>query len=254
MGLMSGLADIVTLGGSSAAKAAKKGLSAQQSAEEQNKSLYGTQRAQDLAAISESTDPYTKSASGAWSEYQNAANAGTDQYNFDPYEEFSTSDVNKYLDPSLDYQTEQATQSVEGSAANRGKLFSGATGQEILKQSQDIAKTGYNDALQTALSQYQNKQDYGTAAKQQAGNLAQQNLSNLQGVSSTAMNQGNLGTQNTLQSNANYYGNMTGANTNLANIKAQKAAANTGLLNQTMNALPQWVNMAQQVGKMTAGV
>lgn len=80
--------------------------------------------------------------------------------------------VQGYLDPSMEYQQQQAKKGVESSAAGRGGLFSGAVGQEIADKTRSIAEQGWGQAYdranaaqqtanQTALQQQQAQQSAG---------------------------------------------------------------------------------------------
>lgn len=88
--------------------------------------------------------------------------------------------VSSFLDPSLKYQKEQATKSVQESAAGQGGLFSGAAGQAISNETRKISETGWNDAYNKANAAAQRQNDL--VSQQQALNLsaASQNLQNAQ--------------------------------------------------------------------------
>ena len=59
-------------------------------------------------------------------------------------------DVNKFMDPSLNFQMDQATKQVESSQAGKGGLFSGAAGNAIAQTTQNIAQQGWGDAYARA--------------------------------------------------------------------------------------------------------
>lgn len=59
-------------------------------------------------------------------------------------------DVNSFMDPSLNYQMDQATKQVESSQAGKGGLFSGAAGKSIAGATQKIAEQGWSDAYNRA--------------------------------------------------------------------------------------------------------
>lgn len=115
-----------------------------------------------------------------------------------PYQYDLQGMTRQLLDPSMQFQIEQATGAVEGSAANAGKLFSGATGQAIADRSQQIAQMAWKDALQTALQDRQfGYQMHSDEIARDRASIDQQNLnldrniSNLQGLqgsSSSALN------------------------------------------------------------------
>jgi hypothetical protein len=67
--------------------------------------------------------------------------------------EGALSGVSKYLDPSLDYQMGEATKAIEGSAAGRGGLFSGATGLDIAGATRKIGEAGWSDAYNRNLAE-----------------------------------------------------------------------------------------------------
>ena len=63
------------------------------------------------------------------------------------------------LDPSINYQIQQANNATEASAAGRGGLFSGAAGQELANNARSMAETGWNNARDyTANQNFQNNQ------------------------------------------------------------------------------------------------
>lgn len=85
--------------------------------------------------------------------------------------------VSKFLDPTVDAQTKSATKSIEGSAANRGGLFSSDTGRAIADRSGEIAKQAQLQALQMA-----------SADKGQAQNLWSTNQQLRQGADQSKIN------------------------------------------------------------------
>lgn len=240
------LADIATLGGHGAAAAAKRGAKEQLKTIAQGQADIRTQRDRDLASIAEATDPFTRSASGDWEAYRGAAGQDLSQYNYDPFEEYNTEDTKKYLDPSIDYQVQQATRGVEGSAANAGKLNSGATLKAIADRAQQIGQTGYQNAQNTGMDVWRNRMQYGQAAKNQGLGIAQQGLQNLQGVAQQGYNATQAGLGNTLNTNQAYNQQANNLLMQQGNIQAQKAQIPGGMT-QFMNALPQWVNMGAKV-------
>jgi hypothetical protein len=54
--------------------------------------------------------------------------------------------VEDFLDPSIDYQKEQATRAVNASGAATGSMLSGAAQKAIADRAQQIGKKGYGDA------------------------------------------------------------------------------------------------------------
>lgn len=80
-------------------------------------------------------------------------------------------DVNSFMDPSLDYQMEQATKQVESSQAGKGGLFSGAAGKSIAGATQKIAEQGWGDAYNRA-NQALQQSNQAKLQQQQAGQSA----------------------------------------------------------------------------------
>lgn len=73
-------------------------------------------------------------------------------YNVDPNDykltnpDVSPDAIRANLDPSIDYQIEQANNSTSQSAAGRGGLFSGATGNTYAENARKAAETGWGDS------------------------------------------------------------------------------------------------------------
>ena len=104
--------------------------------------------------ISQGYSPYTQNASQDFQNYRQGV-AGSGNLNYAPQGDFNynlNQQAQQFLDPSMDFQIEEASKAVQASGANRGKLFSGATGKAISDRAQNIAETGYRDALQTAMA------------------------------------------------------------------------------------------------------
>lgn len=80
-------------------------------------------------------------------------------------------DVNSFMDPSIDYQMEQATKQVESSQAGKGGLFSGAAGKSIAGATQKIAEQGWGDAYARA-NQALQQSNQAKLQQQQAGQSA----------------------------------------------------------------------------------
>ena len=79
--------------------------------------------------------------------------------------------VDQFMDPSIDYQMEQATKQVESSQAGKGGLFSGAAGKSIALATQKIAEQGYSDAYNRA-DQALKQSNQARLQQQQAGQSA----------------------------------------------------------------------------------
>lgn len=79
--------------------------------------------------------------------------------------------VDQFMDPSLNYQMENATKQVESSQAGKGGLFSGAAGKSIAGATQKIAEQGYADAYDRA-NQALQQSNQAKLQQQQAGQSA----------------------------------------------------------------------------------
>lgn len=105
-----------------------------------------------LQPYTDMADP-TKAKSAMDSYVGGLQNLDTDQHKVDTAQLDTTNalgDVSSFLDPSLDYQKEEATKAVESSQAGKGGLFSGAAGQSISNATQKIAEQGWSDAYARA--------------------------------------------------------------------------------------------------------
>ena len=112
------------------------------------------QGAQLTGMLQDTYAPITQNFAGDMSAYRQLAAqpAQTFQYQqFDPFAYDLQAQTQQFLDPSMDFQIQQATDAVQGSAANAGKLFSGATGKAIADRSQEIAQQSWKDAMEMAL-------------------------------------------------------------------------------------------------------
>ena len=70
-----------------------------------------------------------------------------EDYSVDPGEFTYDKTVRDFLDPSIAYQQEQARKSLEGSAASRGSLLSGAAQKALQDRAMQVGQTGYNNAF-----------------------------------------------------------------------------------------------------------
>lgn len=141
----------------------------------------------------------------------------------------------EFLDPSMDYQIGEATRAVEGSAANRGSLFSGASGKAIADRSQSIAQQSWKDALATAMAdrgfefgKYGQDVQWDRQAKDQGLNLWNTQTTNMGNIANTGM-QANIGLAT---GQAGNLGNQFAAENNrdlaISNLMAGKGAGAWG--------------------------
>jgi len=62
-------------------------------------------------------------------------------------EGYSLANVDKYINPALEFAQKQAMNQIQGSAAGGGNLFSGSTAREIANSTNQLAYQAYQDAL-----------------------------------------------------------------------------------------------------------
>lgn len=120
-------------------------------------------------------------------------------------------DVSKYLDPSLQFQLQQGTRSLDASAAGSGNLYSGAQQKALQQLGSDLGRTGYADAwarMQTsrgnAYDQYLNK----FRAAQQNADQRYMQAKDILGVGMNAMGNISNARQSNLQSQMGILGNQ----------------------------------------------
>lgn len=158
----------------------------------------------------------------------------------------SAATVQSYLDPSIDYQINKANQATMSSAANRGSLFSGATGNAISENARQAAQTGWENAF-----------DKARQAGLDVNSATQSNLAN-----QFAANKANVDMYNNQLANAGtaYQTVMSPfeqlANANLAKAGTMYNTATTAAGNQYTTAanqpspFQQFTNIASGVGKV----
>ena len=131
-------------------------------------------------SINKALDPYNKlsdveGAVNAQKAYVGGLqNLDTDQYKVGTAQldtGNALGDVSSFMDPSLNYQMEQATKQVESSQAGKGGLFSGAAGKSIAGATQKIAEQGWGDAYNRA-NQALQQSNQAKLQQQQAGQSA----------------------------------------------------------------------------------
>lgn len=140
-------------GGHNARTQANKNIGAARSELDAISSRIPGQSEQIIGDLQTAYSPYTQNAAGDMDSYRLATGQiGNLQYGVaDPFAYDLNTQAQQFLDPTVDYQTRKATEAVEGSAANRGKLFSSATGKAISDRAQEIAQQSWKDAMAMAL-------------------------------------------------------------------------------------------------------
>ena len=154
-------AGIAAAGGAGAMGSAMSGASqANKNIRNSNKAIEGIksnipgQSAELMGMLNDAYSPYTANAASDMNAYRDAVgNIGGYQYNqADPFAYDLNTKAQQFLDPSMDLQIKEATDAVEGSAANAGKLFSSATGKGIADRSQEIARKAWKESMEMALA------------------------------------------------------------------------------------------------------
>jgi hypothetical protein len=87
--------------------------------------------------------------------------------------------VARFSDPTVDAQVAAATKAIQDSAANRGGLFSSATGKAISDRAGQIAKQSIQEAMKMALQDKQAEADIWGKTQTLEQNAKQMQLNNL---------------------------------------------------------------------------
>jgi hypothetical protein len=97
--------------------------------------------------------PYTQGAAADMGQFRSYVDQfGNLQYEqADPFAYDLQAGIQQFMDPSLDLQIRQATGALEGSAANKGKLFSSSTGKAIADRAQELSQLAWKDAMRAAM-------------------------------------------------------------------------------------------------------
>lgn len=207
---MLGLA-VAAVGAAASAYGSSKAADAQKEAQREAVLL---QREQ-MRRANELYSPYTKAGKQALGQYQ--ANIG----NQPSYQNVLADLVN---DPGYQFRLQQGQQAVEGGAAARGNLLSGAHLKDLTEFSQGLASTEAGNAYNREFNAYNNQQN-------QLGNLMQMGFNSVSGQvgqqAQGANNLANLAMQGG-QNQANYYTQMGNIGNNLASNLGFLAAMNGG--------------------------
>ena len=105
---------------------------------------------QNIAGAANQKDLLSDYISGLQGTDFTASNIDASKYAGDYSGKDTLASVSDYLDPSMDYSINAANKAIEGSAAGKGGLFSGATGQAISDNTSDMANKYWSDAYNRA--------------------------------------------------------------------------------------------------------
>ena len=94
------------------------------------------------ARQSQGYDVYSDAAPGAFQNLNTLAGAPTPEYGGTQYKKT----VADFLDPSMDYQIQQASNAIQGGAAAQGNLLSGAAQKQLADRAQSIGSMEYGKA------------------------------------------------------------------------------------------------------------
>lgn len=167
-------------------------------------------------------DPYTQAGQQALSELQ------TGDFEYD-MPEFDQSSARNWLDPSMDFQMDQANKALSSRQAGTGDYLSGAGMQALGEQNRQMAETGYGKAQGMAYQDYMNR------VQSDRQNIADR-YNRLQNMNQ--MGYGATGAQ--AGARQNFGDQMAGTAVNRAELNAQRSMmpyqlAGTLLQNQTTN-------------------
>ncbi len=141
--------------------------------------------------------------------------------------------VSDFLDPNVDYQTQQANRALEQSAATGGQLRSGATLLGLQEQAQQFANQAYQQAYQNMM------QDKSFAYNQFTNqfNVQAQNARNRQAMLQNMMSQG-LGATGAVAGARQGLGQQQAQGAmQLADVSAQRSAAGTMMPAQVIGGI-----------------
>ena len=216
-------------------------------------------------------DPYLKAGAGAVSN----RSALEEQLNPDAYRlnemgEFDGElDINKFLDPSMDYAKEQMNSATEGSAASAGGLLSGKTLKALNKNSNDLALGNWNKATGHAKDERTfNYGDYLNKFNSSNANIQDKYKKNIDkyGRNEDVATTGYNATGNVANFRGDLTGQLAGSEMDRANVNAQSQFQNSmmsdalgglsnlasGLTEGGMGAYSQFGGL-QDVGSMGMG-
>ena len=191
--------------------------------------------------------------------YDALDNADYSQFDLAAPEDFAfdqAAETQRQLNPELQAIIDRSTGEVTNSAANAGKLFSGAAGKGIARATADIQAKEWDAASQRAQTERTNKYQQWTDKFKNAQTIAENNRSNMDSGLK------NKGTKFGIQSNA--YGQQIGAQQGIQNAadtaflqsKQQgydASAANKGLSSNFMAGLGGAVSGAGSMYSMFGG-
>ncbi len=108
---------------------------------------------QVTSGLQDAYSPYTQGAAADMSAYRSGlGQVGNLQYGaVDPFAYDLQAGTQQFLDPLMDAKIESATKNLQSSAANRGGLFSSATGRSTAEQAAEMKGAGWKDAMEMAL-------------------------------------------------------------------------------------------------------
>ena len=187
-------------------------------------------------------DPYAQVGPQALQDYQNA----DFQTQVNPFEFGGT--VNEYLDPSMDFQREEALKAMQQSASASGGLYSGAAMKELQDRSQDYAMQDYGNAFNRMNTDRGNKyQEYSDNFKMRQQNNATK-AAQLQNLIQT----GQWGASGQSNASSAYNTGMANLGMQSANINAAQANIPGAFENFATSAMQQIPGVADTAMNQTA--
>ena len=260
LGLMGGSALLNSIGGffgagqqaTAAEKAAEQQAQAMREAAQLQQQQYNQTR-QDLSPYMQAGNQALGSltsmlSSGQFNPTMSANGAMQYAQGLPQYQSFGISPMQQYQtasqplnvditqDPSYKTRMQAGLDAIEGSAAARGGLFSGATGKALTQYGQDLASQEYANAYNRAALERQNQQQaYNTAYGQ---NLQDQQQAYNQAYQTAGLQSGlyNQGVQNELAQQGQLYNQYSG----IASMGQQAAGALGGYGSQAAQNIGQY--------------
>lgn len=177
------------LAGQQQAEAGRDIANAQIRGAREQQALYGDALQQLMGLYQPYQQAGTQGLSNLQNLYSEAQSMPTDVPKF----QYSGT-VQDFMDPSLQFQQDQARRSIEQSAVGQGGLMSGATAKALQDRAQNIGQMGYQQAFQNMQGDRAQKYQMYQNRLNQVNQMNQQRLQNLANLAGRQTGLGQYGT------------------------------------------------------------
>lgn len=140
--------------------------------------------------------------------------------------------VNQFLDPSMQYAMDKSRQQIEATAAGKGGLYSGATGNKVMQNAADYALKDWGNAFDRSQGELNRLNQ--TRGQQQGLDIDAGNFNTNQYLTDVGLNTSALGVQmepldTVTQGKIDVLNTMLGGDTAMNQQRLQAESANTGM-------------------------